>query len=139
MVSVIAPSKLSLLGLISTVIPSVVGGNTIVALASEEKPLCSISFAEVIHASDVPGGVINILTGLSAELVDHFSTHMDVNAIIYGGTDAAFGKTIQQNATHNLKRVLFYTKQHWEKQEVESPYAILDTQEIKTTWHPIGI
>jgi len=81
-VSAIAPEESSLIGLVSTVAPIIAGGNTVVALASEAKPLCSITFAEVLHTSDVPGGVVNILTGYRSELLEHFSSHMYVNAIV---------------------------------------------------------
>ncbi|MDP6032263.1 MAG: aldehyde dehydrogenase family protein, partial [Candidatus Marinimicrobia bacterium] len=77
-VSALAPNNSSLIGLVSIVAPIIAGGNTVVVLASEEKPLCSITFAEVLHTSDVPGGVVNILTGYRSELLDHFSSHMDV-------------------------------------------------------------
>ncbi len=79
----IAPDDTSLLGLVSNVAPAVVGGNTCVALASETHPLCAISFAEVLHASDVPGGVVNIMTGFREELTGQFASHMDVNAVVF--------------------------------------------------------
>ena len=84
-VAAIAPDNSSLLGLVSILSPAIAGGNTIVILASESMPLCSISFAEVLHTSDIPGGVVNILTGYRDELLDSFSSHMDVNAIIFCG------------------------------------------------------
>jgi acyl-CoA reductase-like NAD-dependent aldehyde dehydrogenase len=82
-VSIIVSEDTSLLGLVSAILPVIAGGNTCVVLASESKPLCAITFAEVIATSDMPGGVVNIVTGNSNELHSHFSTHMDVNAIIY--------------------------------------------------------
>ena len=82
-VAVIAEEESSLLGLVSTIAPVIAGGNTCVVLASESKPLCAVTFSEVLNTSDLPGGVVNIITGNSAELHSHFSTHIDVNAIIY--------------------------------------------------------
>ena len=84
-VSVITPEYSGLLGLISAVLPVIMGGNTCVVLASKINPLSAISFAEVLNASDVPGGTVNILTGNKIELIPHFASHMDVNAIIYYG------------------------------------------------------
>jgi acyl-CoA reductase-like NAD-dependent aldehyde dehydrogenase len=82
-VSMLAPNDSGLLGLVSNIAPTIVGGNTCVVLASEKLPLCAVSFAEVLHASDVPAGVVNILTGYRDELTEHFASHMDVNAIVY--------------------------------------------------------
>lgn len=135
-VSVIAPEETSLLGLVSVVAPIIAGGNTCVVLASETKPLCAVTFAEVINTSDVPGGVVNILTGNTKELLQHFSSHMDVNAIVYCRNNKDEIKLLSENASLNVKRVFIYNKD-WSKPENENPYLILDTQEIKTTWHPI--
>lgn len=135
-VSIIAPEDSALLGLVSVIAPCIAGGNTCVVLASETKPLCSVSFAEVINSSDVPGGVVNILTGKSKELHSHFSSHMDVNAIVYCRENKEEIKKIQQNASLNVKRAYIYNKK-WNSNEAENPYMILDLQEIKTTWHPI--
>src|SRR6185295_15139506 len=136
-VAAIAPQENSLVGLVSTISPIIAGGNTCVILASETRPLCSVTFAEVINSSDVPGGVVNILTGQSKELISHFSSHMDVNAMLYYGSDAAEIKTIQENATLNVKRVFIHDKGNSMDENAQGPYHILDTQEIKTTWHPI--
>jgi acyl-CoA reductase-like NAD-dependent aldehyde dehydrogenase len=135
-VSVIASEKQSLLGLVSVIAPIICGGNTCVVLASENLPLCAITFAEVLATSDLPGGVVNILTGTSTELYAHFSNHMDVNAVIYCRDNKEELKTIFENASLNVKRAFNWNKD-WSKQETENPYLILDAQEIKTTWHPI--
>ena len=135
-VSVIAPEETSLLGLVSAIIPAICGGNTCVVLASETKPLCAISFSEVLVTSDLPAGVVNILTGASNELHAHFSSHMDVNAIIYCRKNKAEIKVIGENASLNVKRPFFWNKD-WAKDESQNPYLILDLQETKTTWHPI--
>lgn len=136
-VSILAPDSTSLLGLISNVAPAIAGGNTCIVLASESKPLCAVSFAEVLHASDVPGGVVNILTGFRSELTEYFASHMDVNAVIYCDGGKAVARKVQQLAADNIKRVIERTRVDWTG-DAENPYLIRDTQEVKTTWHPIG-
>ena len=138
-VSILAPEKNSLLGLVSTIIPAITGGNTCVVLSSESQPLGAITFSEVLNSSDVPGGVVNILTGFRKELADHFSSHMDVNAIVYCGKDKKEIKAIQENATLNVKRVILHKDVEWLEESAQDPYYVRQTQEIKTTWHPIGI
>ena len=136
-VAAIASQESSLIGLISAIAPIIAGGNTCVILASETKPLCAVSFAEVVNSSDVPGGVVNILTGKPSELFSQFASHMDVNAIVYCGNDALMQKEIQQKAAGNVKRVLIYQDVNWLSEKGQTPYYILGLQEIKTTWHPI--
>ena len=99
--------------------------------------MCSVSFAEVINSSDVPGGVINILTGNAEELIPHFSTHMDVNSMLYSGDDKKSIQLIKENSAINLKRIVVKNKVNWMKDEAESPYFITKFTEVKTTWHPI--
>lgn len=136
-VSIIAPQQDGLLGLASVIAPVIAGGNTCVALASETRPLCAVTFAEVINSSDVPAGVVNILTGKTGELAEWFVNHMDVNATIYCESDPTIQKMMQEKAALNVKRVTFYDKTNWSLDEGQSPYFIMDTQEIKTTWHPV--
>ncbi|MHB1148284.1 MAG: aldehyde dehydrogenase family protein [Lutibacter sp.] len=138
-VAIIAPENQPLLGLISVIAPAIVGGNTVIVLASETKPLTAISFAEVLNSSDVPGGVVNILTGKKTELAGQMASHMDVNSIIYCGTDEALMKSLSESASHNVKRTIFYKKHDWTSELCESPYLIEKTQEVKTTWHPTEI
>jgi len=135
-ISVIAPEQYGLLGLVSVVAPALVGGNTMVVLASSSLPLCSISFAEVLNSSDVPAGVVNILTGNKEELIPHMASHMDVNAIIFCGKSETEIKQISELASNNIKRTVFYKKSDWFNDNNQSPYFIEKTQEIKTTWHP---
>jgi len=137
-VAVIAPDESGLLGLVSNIAPVIVGGNTCVVLASEHLPLNAVSFAEVLHASDVPPGVVNILTGFREELTQQFASHMDVNAVVFcdGGPDAA--KDIQDQAADNIKRVVDRVDTDWSADSAQNPYLIKQTQETKTTWHPIG-
>lgn len=138
-VSAIASADNGLLGLVSIICPVIVGGNVIIVLPAENAPLTAIEFAEVLHASDLPGGVVNIITGYKKELVLPFSNHMDVNATVYCGNDSTELGTIQTNASLNVKRVIHYSLSDWSSTEAQSPYMILDFQEIKTTWHPVGI
>jgi acyl-CoA reductase-like NAD-dependent aldehyde dehydrogenase len=137
-VALLAPDNSGLLGLISNIAPVIVGGNTCVVLASEQMPLCAISFAEVLHASDVPAGVVNILTGFREELTQQFASHMDVNAVVYCDGDSEHAKDIQDQAADNIKRVIDRVDTDWGDESAQNPYLIKQTQETKTTWHPIG-
>lgn len=137
-VSIIAPEEPSFLGLISVMIPVILSGNTCVILASEKYPLNAITFAEMLATSDLPSGVVNILTGQEKELLSHFANHMDVNAIVYARTNNDAIQQIQELAPTNVKRVVLWNKKNWwNDEDVENPYLIIDTCEIKTTWHPI--
>lgn len=136
-VAVIAPQGDSLLGLVSVIAPVIAGGNTCVVLAPERKPLCAVTFAEVLHSSDLPGGVVNILTGKPAELATWFVDHMDVNATIYCENNSDTQRMMREHSASNLKRIFFYDKVNWLSENGQSPYFIMDTQEIKTTWHPV--
>ena len=137
-VSILAPDDSGLLGLVSNIAPVIVGGNTCIALASEKMPLCAVTFAEVVHASDVPAGVVNILTGFREELTEFFASHMDVNAVVYCDGDADVGRAIQDQAADNIKRVIERVDTDWAADAAQNPYLIRQTQETKTTWHPIG-
>ena len=136
-VALLAPQQTSLLGLVSVVAPVIAGGNTCVVLGSYEKPLCAVTFAEVLNSSDLPGGVVNILTGKVNELAPWFADHMDINAVIYCEKDAVTRQLIREKAAINVKRVILYDHINWTGAEGHSPYFIQDTQEIKTTWHPV--
>ena len=136
LVGVIAPEKSSLIGLVSLVIPAICGGNTVLCLASQSKPLCSITFAEVLNSSDVPGGVVNILTGKKQEIVPVLASHMDVNAITSSDLEPALLKESCNLAVDNLKRVFTYDLNSASKKS-HGLHFITDLQEIKTTWHPI--
>ncbi len=136
-VAIIAPQGAGLLGLVSLMAPVIAGGNTCVILASATKPLSAVTFAEVLNTSDLPGGVVNILTGKPAELVPWFTEHMDVNATIYCEKDSSVRQFMREKSAMNLKRTFFYEDIDWFSDAGQSPYFIMDTQEIKTTWHPI--
>ena len=136
-VAVIAPQQNGLIGLVSVIAPIIAGGNSCIVLASYTKPLSAITFAEVLNSSDLPGGVVNIITGKVAELVPFFADHMDVNATAYCESDTATKQMIKEKSALNVKRVVMYDKISWLSDEAQSPYVIMDFQEIKTTWHPI--
>ena len=136
-VAAIAPQNDSLIGLVSVIAPVIAGGNTCVVLASNSKPLCAVTFAEVLNSSDLPGGVVNILTGKVAELAPYFADHMDVNATVYCESDAATQAMIKDKGAANVKRVVLHDKVKWATDAAQSPYFIMDLQEIKTTWHPV--
>lgn len=138
-VAIIAPEKQGLLGLVSMIAPAIVGGNTVIVLASENNPLTAISFAEVLNSSDVSGGVVNILTGKKEELISHMASHMDVNTIVYCGKEEKDIKMINEIASNNIKRTVFYKKRDWSSDQSESPYFIEKMQEVKTTWHPTEV
>jgi acyl-CoA reductase-like NAD-dependent aldehyde dehydrogenase len=132
-IGVVGPSRGSLTGLVSAIAPVLVGGNASVTLVSGG--LCSaISFAEVLATSDVPAGVVNLLTGLQSELVPEFARHRDVNGLLLCSEEPELVKETELEAADNLKRVALKP----DKALPASPYAILDFQEIKTTWHPVG-
>lgn len=130
-IGVIAPQENSLLGLISSVIPAICGGNTVVVAASESHPLCAVTFAEVLHSSDVPGGVVNILTGKVAELAPALAAHMDVNALVSSDL-GELQKPLALSCVENLKR--HFTCINSDQQGLN---FVTDLQEVKTTWHPI--
>lgn len=136
-VAAIAPQDTSLLGLVSIIAPIIAGGNTCIVLASYAKPLCAVTFAEVLNSSDLPGGVVNILTGKISELSPFFADHMDVNAVVFCEKDKELKKLIQTKSSLNVKRVIQYDNKNWQTDNGQSPYFITDLQEIKTTWHPI--
>ena len=136
-VSVFAPTESPLLGLVSLIAPIIAGGNTCVVLSSETKPLSAITLAEVLNSSDLPGGVVNVLTGKRKELMTHMADHMDVNAVCITSMSDSEIKLIQEKATGNVKRVRHYDNTRWDADSHQGPYLIQDFQEVKTTWHPI--
>ena len=130
-VAIVAPQEPPLLGLVSRLAPALTGGNAVVALASETEPLAAIELAEVIATSDVPGGVVNLLTGQPAELAPWLASHMDVNAIDITGADG-LRADLEVAAADNVKRVVIA------EPDAQSLYEISAFLELKTVWHPIG-
>ena len=135
-VGVVAEQSNSLIGLVSLILPAICGGNSTVVLASEKLPLCAVTFSEVIHSSDVPAGVINILTGSTDEMAPILASHMDVNALITSNLESKLSNKLSLLSVDNLKRKFDYTE-NWASQEAQGLHYISDLQEIKTTWHPI--
>jgi acyl-CoA reductase-like NAD-dependent aldehyde dehydrogenase len=137
-VGIVAPPAQSLLGLVSRLAPAIVSGNTAVVLASEPSPLPAVSLGEVLATSDVPGGVVNILTGLTAELVPWLAGHMDVNAIDVTGVPDELLATVEELAAENVKRVVRARDVDPFSDQAQSPYEITALMEFKTVWHPMG-
>ena len=137
-VGVVAPQDQSLLGLVSRLAPAIVSGNTVVAIASERAPMPAVSLAEVLATSDVPGGVVNLLTGSVAELVPWLAGHMDVNAIDVTGVPADLTAQVEELAAENVKRVHRAPDADPFSAAAQSPYEITALMEFKTVWHPMG-
>jgi acyl-CoA reductase-like NAD-dependent aldehyde dehydrogenase len=127
-VGILAPAEPALLGLVSRLAPVLAGGNTAVVIASEVHPRAAIELAEVLATSDVPGGVVNILTGRRDELAPHLASHLDVDALDLDRSDA----DLERAAADNVKRVVRA------RGDVQSPYEISSFLELKTVWHPMG-
>lgn len=130
-VAVLAPQEPPLLGLVSRLLPPLVGGNAVVAVASEARPLAAIELAEAVATSDVPGGVVNLLTGSPEELGPVLAAHMDVNALDLSGADGSTPE-LERLAADNVKRVVHG------RPDTQSPWEIAAFLELKTVWHPMG-
>ncbi len=142
-VGVVAPEASSLLGLVSRLAPVIVSGNAGVVIASETRPLPAVTLTEVLATSDVPGGVVNLITGLRRELVPTLASHMDVNALDAFGADPDEAVAIETAAVENVKRLVRppsagLERYDWLSPRAQSPYLIGEYTEIKTVWHPIG-
>lgn len=135
-VLVLAPGTPSLLGLVSVIAPVIAGGNTCVVLASEDNPLVAVTFAEVLHTSDLPGGVVNILTGNPEELMPVAAAHKDIDAIWLARKSFEPEPELLDACTDNLKRVVAF-QPRWISESGEHPRMIMAFQEMKTTWHPV--
>jgi acyl-CoA reductase-like NAD-dependent aldehyde dehydrogenase len=131
-VTVFAPAKPSLLGLVQSLAPVLAGGNTAIVIASEKYPLGAITLSEALGTSDLPGGVVNILTGSSAELAPWAGSHMDIDGIDASGLSTAHEKDLRIAGADNLKRIFRF-------KEAKSPQRVLSFMENKTVWHPIGV
>ena len=141
-VGVVAPDEPSLLGLVSSIIPPLVSGNTVVAIASEADPRSAIVFAECLATCDLPPGVCNILTGRRIELAPHLARHMDVNALSTYGLDAPFAAELERLGADNLKRTRtggIVSPAEWFGPEFADLEHVAAFVETKTIWHPAGI
>jgi len=132
-VGIIAPDEAPLSGLVRRLAPALCGGNVVVALAAESHPLAALTLAEVLATSDIPAGVVNILSGQRKELLPWLASHMDVNAIDAAGCSAEEIKAIEESAAGNVKRVIKIAERE------QSPYLVAAFMEMKTVWHPIGV
>jgi acyl-CoA reductase-like NAD-dependent aldehyde dehydrogenase len=137
-VAIVAPTQPALLGLVSVVAPAIVTGNTVVVVASEDHPLPAVTLAEVLATSDLPGGVVNLLTGRPAEIAPWLAGHQDVDAIdLAGVTDAGLARDLEIAAADNLKRVRRPADRDWSADPGVAP--MLSFLETKTVWHPMGV
>ncbi|HEX2645934.1 MAG TPA: aldehyde dehydrogenase family protein [Candidatus Dormibacteraeota bacterium] len=132
-VAIVAPAEAPLAGLVRRLAPALCGGNVVVAIAAESHPLAALTLAEVLATSDVPAGVVNIISGQRKELLPWLASHMDVNAIDAAGCTADELKAIEESAATNVKRVIKIAETE------RSPYLIAAFMEMKTVWHPIGV
>ena len=137
-VGIVPPPDQSLLGLVSRLAPTIVSGNTAVVIASESAPLPAVSLGEVLATSDVPGGVVNILTGFTSELVPWLAGHMDVNGIDLTGVPDDLRAGVEELAAENVKRVHRAPDVDPFDEQAQSPYEVTAFVEFKTVWHPIG-
>lgn len=135
-VTVIAPQESSFLGLVSVIAPVIATGNTAVVIASEKAPLPALSLGEVLATSDLPGGVVNILSGKASEMGPHLAAHQDVNAIDLAGVDAELARELEVAAADNLKRVLRPGAADWSADP--GTHRMTAFLETKTVWHPTG-
>jgi acyl-CoA reductase-like NAD-dependent aldehyde dehydrogenase len=140
-VVVVCPDEPPLLALVSLILPVIVSGNSVIVLPSPTKPLPALTFSEIIATSDLPAGVVNILAGDRAELAPHFASHMDVNAIVDASGAEKIRRELQRGGGFNVKRYVNreLTPAAYRTGAAEDPYWILDTVEMKTAWHPIGL
>jgi acyl-CoA reductase-like NAD-dependent aldehyde dehydrogenase len=137
-IGVIAPDTCPLLGLLTLVLPAVAAGNTVVALASSSAPYPAILLGEMLATGDVPGGVVNLLTGDRAELLPTFASHAHLRAVSAAATRAE-ATALEQGAAESVKRVRIHAPDtDWFSDSHDSPYAIRDLIEFKTVWHPVG-
>ncbi|GAC1388928.1 MAG: aldehyde dehydrogenase family protein [Vulcanimicrobiaceae bacterium] len=141
-VAILAPEQPALLGLLSAILPAIVAGNAIVVMASEHDPRTAMTLAEALATSDIPGGVINILTGKHAEVAPHLAKHMDVNAIAFSDVDTAFSSELHRFSADNVKRMRMWprrSRKDWFDPHAQSLDEIASFCETKTIWHPAGV
>ena len=137
-VVVVCPDTPSFVPLVHLVAATIVTGNTCILLPSETAPLPALTFSEILATSDLPAGVVNILSGLRADLAPTAATHMDVNAIVNGCEDPALDKTLHEGTATNMKRYARHAVPAGDWRLADRPQWMLDTIEFKTAWHPIG-
>jgi len=136
-VGIVAPEAPALLGLTRRIAPAIVSGNCVVTILSEKNPLPGVTFGEILATSDVPPGVVNLVSGIKSELVPWLASHMDVNAIDVSDLDEEMLRKVEISAAENVKRVVRPSEAS--VRDPQSPYAIADFLEMKTVWHPMGM
>lgn len=138
----LAPRGGGLIGLLTALLPALTAGNAVVLVADDDAPLLALELGEALATSDVPAGVVNVLTGVTKELIPHAADHMDVNAIGLFGRDADDEREVGQRASANVKRVAAFderSREEWLGSAANSPYWIERFVEWKTSWHPVGV
>ena len=141
LIGVLAPEESPLLGLLSMILPAITSGNTVIALASHSQPYPSILLGEILAVSDLPGGVVNLLTGTRADILPTMATHAHLRAI-YAFANKSERTEIQQGAAEHVKRTVFLPSEKtidWFADDAQGLYQIRHFLEAKTTWHPIGV
>jgi acyl-CoA reductase-like NAD-dependent aldehyde dehydrogenase len=141
-VAVLGSKRAPLLGLVSTIAPVIAGGNAAIVIVDDPAPTVAIELAEVLATSDLPGGVVNLLTGLRSELFGQTGAHMDVDAVFAVGSDGDEKRKLQVEAAESVKRTFFVDDagpEGWLAESRQSPYWIMPFTETKTAWHPIGM
>ncbi len=141
-VTILAPRQAPVLGLVSAIAPVIVSGNTAVLVVDGPAPQLAVELGEVLATSDLPGGVVNILTGLREELIGHVAAHMDIDGIASYGTSTEDRTKLDLGAASSVKRVKHYADPEaavWRTDATQSPYRILPFIEVKTAWHPMGV
>ncbi len=141
-VAILAPKNSPFLGFVSSFLPVILSGNTAIVIVENDAPILALDFAEVLATSDVPPGVVNILTGKRDELLYHVASHMDINAIAYYGDSAEEIEKIQNEGAENIKRIAIFDDppaDEWLSERQQNLYFISKFTEWKTAWHPIGV
>lgn len=139
-VGLVAPRTPSLLGLVSRLAPALAAGNSVVALSSERWPLAAVTLGEVLATSDVPAGVVNLITGRTGDLLPWLAGHLDVDALDLTGAPLELWADAERAAAANTKRVIPpAVDDRWLDEDAQSPHDVLATMEIKTVWHPAGM
>jgi acyl-CoA reductase-like NAD-dependent aldehyde dehydrogenase len=138
-VAAACPEEPSLLGMVSVMAPVICSGNTMVLLASERLPLAPVTFSEVLQTSDLPAGVVNILTGPHKEMLPVLAGHMDVNSVLSTANDPEIASSVQSLGAENIKRCIAWDVADYYDPAYETPYRINEFLEAKSTWHPVGL
>jgi aldehyde dehydrogenase (NAD+) len=141
LIGILAPEESTLLGLLSMILPAITSGNTVIALASHSQPYPAILLGEILAVSDLPGGVVNLLTGTRSDILPTMATHAHLRAV-YAAANKSERTEIQQGAAEHVKRTVFLPSEKiidWFADDAQGLYQIRHFLEAKTTWHPVGV